>query len=57
MKYLNILLIALLASLSLAACDVDEGPMEETGESVDQSVDEVQDATDDATDDVQNRVD
>lgn len=56
MKYLNILLIALLASVTLVACDSNEGPMEEAGENVDQSVDDVQDATEDATDEVQDTV-
>jgi hypothetical protein len=56
MKYLNIFLITLLASLSLVGCDND-GPMEEAGESVDQAADDAGDATEDAADDVEDTVD
>ncbi len=57
MKYLSILLLTLLASISVVGCDVNEGPLEETGETVDQSIEDAQDATEDAADDVQDSVD
>lgn len=51
MRFPELTLIALLASLGAASCDVDEGPAEETGESLDEAGDEIEDAADDATDD------
>lgn len=33
------------ASLGLAACDREEGPMEEAGEAIDDTVDDIEDAT------------
>lgn len=33
-------------SLGLAACDVDEGPVEETGEAIDEAGDEVEEGVD-----------
>lgn len=56
MKYLSTLLIALLASATLVACDVDEGPMERAGESVDQGVENTRDATEDAVNNVEDAV-
>lgn len=56
MKYFNTLLIALLASFTLVACDVDEGPMEETGESVDEATDDMGDAAEDTAEDVEDAV-
>lgn len=56
MKYFNTLLIALLASFTLVACDVDEGPMEETGESVDEATDDMGDAAEDTAEDAEEAV-
>lgn len=56
MKYLSTFLIVLLASFTLVACDVDEGPMEEAGESVDQGVENTRDATEDAANEVEDAV-
>lgn len=51
MRFPELTLVALLAALGTASCDVDEGPAEETGESLDEAGDEIEDAADDATDD------
>ncbi len=48
------LLLAPLFALSLAACDVNEGPAEEAGEAVDEAVDEAGDAVEEAGDAVQD---
>lgn len=57
MKYLNIFIIAILATLSLTACDTNEGPVEEAGESIDQSIEDAGDATEDTADDVEDSLD
>lgn len=47
----NLLLIAIAAtSIGLAGCDVDEGPVEETGEALDEAGDEVEDAVEEVCD-------
>lgn len=57
MKYLSRLLIVLMATASLAACDVDEGPVEETGENVDQAIENTEDAAENAVDEVDDTID
>lgn len=57
MKLLNKFLLVLLATASLAACDVNEGPVEEAGESVDQAIENTEDATEDAVDEVDDTID
>jgi hypothetical protein len=42
----KLVLVALIASFGLAGCDVDEGPVEETGEELDEAGDELEDSTD-----------
>lgn len=47
----KLILIAFVAlPFGLAGCDVDEGPVEETGEELDEAGDELEDATDEAAD-------
>ncbi|HET6630290.1 MAG TPA: hypothetical protein VFG91_11000 [Woeseiaceae bacterium] len=46
----KLVLVALVGSFGLAGCDVDEGPVEETGEELDEAGDELEDATDEAAD-------
>ncbi len=43
----KLVLIATVACFGLAGCDVDEGPAEETGESLDEAGDQLEDAADD----------
>lgn len=45
----KLVLVAMVASFGLAGCDVDEGPAEETGESLDEAGDQLEDAADDTT--------
>ncbi len=47
MRFPELTLVALLAAIGVASCDVDEGPAEEAGESLDEAGDEIDDATDD----------
>ena len=49
---ISVVTLALLfgASLSLAACDNNDGPMEEAGEAMDDAADDMGDAIEDATD-------
>lgn len=47
MRFPELTLIALLSAFGVAGCDVDEGPAEEAGESLDEAGDELEDATDD----------
>jgi predicted small secreted protein len=56
MKYLNIFLITILASLSLAGCDTNEGPVEEAGESVGQAAEETEDAGEEIANDVEETI-
>lgn len=49
MAFHKLVLVALIASFGVVGCDVDEGPAEETGESLDEAGDELEDATDEAT--------
>lgn len=44
-KTLIALLISFGALGAVAACDANEGPMEEAGEEIDDAVDEIDDAT------------
>lgn len=41
-------LLAVIAAFCVAGCDVDEGPAEEMGESLDEAGEEVQESTSDA---------
>ena len=45
----KLVLVAMVACFGLAGCDVDEGPAEETGESLDEAGDQLEDAADDTT--------
>lgn len=47
---LRALLVAGLALGTLAACDSNDGPMEEAGEQIDNAVDETAEAVEDAGD-------
>ena len=47
---LRALLVAGLALGTVAACDSNDGPMEEAGEQIDNAVDETADAVEDAGD-------
>jgi hypothetical protein len=51
MRFPELTLLALLSCIGVASCDVDEGPAEEAGESLDEAGDEIGDEVDDATDD------
>jgi hypothetical protein len=54
----KLILVALLAlPFGLAGCDVDEGPVEETGEELDEAGDELEDATDEAADAADEAID
>ena len=57
-KKLNRSLLVLLAAgfllLPLAACEKEQGPMEELGESLDDAVDEIKDSADDLGDDLED---
>ncbi|HLT91098.1 MAG TPA: hypothetical protein VKZ85_09160 [Woeseiaceae bacterium] len=48
MRLSKLTLLFLLSAFGVAACDVDEGPAEEAGESLDEAGDELEDATDGA---------
>lgn len=52
----NFILVALLSvfSFSFVACDSNDGPAEEIGESMDDAADDVKDSMDDAADGVQD---
>ena len=51
-----ILLASLLAGTagSLVACDTNDGPVEELGESIDDAGDDIKDAAEDAADEVED---
>lgn len=46
MRFHKLILVAIVAAFGLAGCDVDEGPVEETGEELDEAGDELEDAGD-----------
>lgn len=54
MAFHKLVLVAMVASFGLAGCDVDEGPAEETGESLDEAGDQLEDAADETTAAVQD---
>ncbi len=53
MKPIYTLLAAMMFSLPMVACDMDEGPVEETGEQIDEAADETGEALDEAADDAE----
>jgi hypothetical protein len=48
------MLISIVAAFGLAGCDVDEGPAEEAGESLDEAGEKIEDAGDDAANAVED---
>lgn len=48
--------IAAIAATTLAACDTNDGPIEEAGEELDNAVGETADAMEDATDEAADAV-
>jgi hypothetical protein len=45
------------AGLTLAACDANDGPAEETGRAIDNAADDTADAVEDAADEVEDAAD
>lgn len=52
-----VLFLASFLTLGIAACDSDDGPMEEAGEEMDDAIDGMSDAMDDAMDDMEDALD
>ncbi|MCI0510814.1 hypothetical protein C8E00_107154 [Chromohalobacter marismortui] len=54
LKKLALLLVIVMTALGVVACDNDEGPAEEAGESVDNAMDEAGDTMEEAGEDIQD---
>jgi hypothetical protein len=52
MKLHHLLLVALVAAFGIAGCDVDDGPVEETGQALDDAAEDTANAVEDACEDV-----
>lgn len=53
MKPIYTLLAAMMFSLPMVACDMDEGPAEEAGETIDEAAEETGEALDEAGDEAE----
>lgn len=59
-RFTSLLLAALLGiatTLSLSACDTEDGPAENAGEQIDEAADEAQDAVEEAGEEAEEAVD
>ncbi|RXE49428.1 hypothetical protein [Chromohalobacter israelensis] len=54
LKKLALMLVIGMTALGVVACDNDEGPAEEAGESVDDAMDNADDSMEDAGEDIQD---
>lgn len=51
-KFCSLILVAILGSLGLAACDANDGPMEDAGENIDEAADDMKDSMDEVEDEM-----